>query len=315
MTYSLPRVVATQLPPAFNRVFQQQMPETELLQVPASTDFSLPPEVEILLAAPYSHAGGTLPEQPPAGWPFGLKWVQLISVGLDFYPSWMFQVDKVTSVRGTSANALAEFALAAIFAHAKQLPQLWIKEAAAWKGRRMADVSGATLGILGYGSIARALIPKAQALGMAVACCRHSERPFAETGVTRASSLGELMAISDHLLLAAPGTAETHHIVNRDTLAMARPGLHLINLARGSLIDDAALLGALDSKQLSRATLDVTHPEPLPAHHPFYSHPGVFLSPHNSVMTPGTMANMGELFGRNLYRYCHGEPLLEVVAR
>lgn len=313
MTNQPPKRIATQLPVSYNNRFQARLPETELLQVPVSTNFTLPDDIEIFLAAPYCRAGGTLPTEPPKGWPFNLKWVQLISVGIDLYPEWMFQGPVVTTLHGTSANALAEFALAAIFAQAKRLPELWINDADAWKNRGMSDVSGSTLGIFGYGTIARAIIPKAQALGMDINCCRKSDKPFNEPHVNRADSVESLLAESDHVLLAAPATSDTARIINADTLSGAKPGLHLINLARGSLVDDKALLQALEDNRLSRATLDVSHPEPLPAGHPFYSHPKVFLSPHNGVMTPQTMANTTAMFVDNLERFINNKPLRAVV--
>ena len=276
MTNQFPKRIATQLPASYNNRFQARLPGTELLQVPVTTDFTLPDDIEIFLAAPYCRAGGTLPTKPPKGWPFNLKWVQLISVGIDLYPEWMFQGPVVTTLHGTSANALAEFALAAIFAQAKRLPELWINDADAWKNRSMSDVSGSTLGIFGYGSIARAMIPKAQALGMDIVCCRKSDKPFNEPDVARVDSVERLLAESDHVLLAAPATDETARIINAETLSAAKPGLHLINLARGILVDDEALLQALDESRLARATLDVSHPEPLPEGHPFYTHPKVF---------------------------------------
>jgi phosphoglycerate dehydrogenase-like enzyme len=113
--------------------------------------------------------------------------------------------------------------------------------------------------------------------------------------------------------LAAPATAQTEGMVNRALLAHAKPGLHLINIARGSLVDDAALLEALDAGRLSLASLDVTHPEPLPAGHPFYGHPRIRLSPHTSVHTAQTRINLAAKFAENLQRFRAGAPLENVV--
>ena len=101
--------------------------------------------------------------------------------------------------------------------------------------------------------------------------------------------------------------------MNRAVLARAKPGLHLVNIARGALIDDDALLEALDDGRVSQASLDVTHPEPLPAGHPYYSHPRVRLSPHTSVHTPQTRINLAAKFADNLSRFHQGAPLDDVV--
>lgn len=301
--------IATQLPPRFTDALAQRMPDVEWVDIPRGADFRLDPDIEILLPGPFAAAGGTPPAIPPPGWPFGLRWVQLISAGLDFYPPWLFAVEQVTSARGASAPALAEYALAAVFAAAKQLPESWIHSAEEWVHRPVGDVAGSTLTIFGFGAIAEALAPRAQAMGMKVIATRRSDAPFPISGVERAADLPELIARADHLVLAAPSTPETTGIINGDTLSHARPGLHLINLARGNLIDDAALLAALDNGQVARATLDVTHPEPLPAGHPFYTHPRVLLSPHTNTLTPNTIAATADQVADNLMRFLRGEPL------
>ena len=114
-------------------------------------------------------------------------------------------------------------------------------------------------------------------------------------------------------MLAAPATAETHHLVNAELLSHAKPGLHLINIARGSLVDEDALIAALDAGQLGRATLDVSQIEPAPANHPFYSHPKVRLSPHVSPATGDLWGNVIEQFVSNLLSFHKGEPLAEQV--
>ena len=101
----------------------------------------------------------------------------------------------------------------------------------------------------------------------------------------RGLSLAELLATSDHLALVAPGTEATRHVINAASLAHARPGLHLVNVSRGSLIDQTDLLAALDAGRLGYASLDVTEPEPLPSGHPLYTHPRVYLSSHTCAIT------------------------------
>ena len=306
-------VVASQLNEAFNGAFAQALPEVDILAVPPGPPAALPHAAKVLIAAPFRKAGGSLPATPPPGWPFDVKWVQLVSVGIDFYPPWLFEGPVVTSARGSSAVALAEFALAAIFASAKKLPDIWIDRFEAWAPTPIRLVQGGTLGIVGFGSIGEALAPRACALGLNVLAVRRSKTPIGVEGVEQLDDLGELFARSDHVVLAAPATPETFHLVNRKLLAQAKPGLHLINVARGALVDDEALLWALEEGLVGLASLDVTHPEPLPFNHAYYTHPKVRLSPHTSVHTPDTRQNLAAQFAQNLSRFREGSPLDGVV--
>jgi len=307
-------LVASQLPEELNGTVAARFGDVDILTLPRGAPERWPEQAEIFVAAPFRRAGGALPARPP-GWPFNLKWVQLMSVGIDFYPDWLFEGPQVTSARGTSAVALAEFALAAIFAAAKRFPDIWIDKASAWQPVPLGLVEGGTLGLVGFGSIGRALAPRARALGMRVVAVRRNGEDFGAEGVERADSVAELFAQSDHVVLAAPATPETERLIGRAVLARAKPGLHLVNVARGALIDDDALLDALEIGQVRRATLDVTFPEPLPEGHPFYSHPKVFLSPHTSVFTPDTHVNLAARLSDNLIRYRSGAPLLDPVDR
>ncbi len=121
------------------------------------------------------------------------------------------------------------------------------------------------------------------------------------------------MREADHLVLAAPATDATRHIVNRELLAEAKPGLHVINIARGSLIDNDALLDALANGRLGGASLDVTEPEPLPAGHPFYRHPRIRLSPHTSAIGPHNTAELARKFVRNFSAFTQGTALEDLV--
>jgi phosphoglycerate dehydrogenase-like enzyme len=306
-------IVASQLPELFNTVFAQHVGDAEIVAVPPGLAAPLPAEAKVLVAAPFRKAGGVLPPEPPKGWPYDVEWVQLVSVGIDFYPDWLFDGPVVTSARGSSAVALAEFALAAILADAKRLPDIWIDKAERWAPQPLKLIAGTTLGLVGFGAIGEALAPRAQALGLDVIATRRSDKPIPTPGVERVADLRTLFARSDHVVLAAPATPETQRLVGREVLAAAKPGLHLINIARGALIDDEALLEALDDGRVSRASLDVTHPEPLTEGHPFYSHPKVRLSPHTSVHTPDTRINLATRFAENLARFRSGAPLADVV--
>jgi phosphoglycerate dehydrogenase-like enzyme len=305
--------VLSQLDETFNTALALYAGDVDIITVPRGPPAVLPRAAEVFVAAPFRRAGGALPPAPPAGWPYDLRWVQLVSVGIDFYPEWLFQGPVVTSARGSSAVALAEFALASILGAAKRFPDIWIDRAERWAATPLSMISGATLGLVGFGAIGEALAPRAQALGLKVLAVRKSDAPIRAPGVERVSGVAELLERSDHVVLAAPATRETVHIIDRAALARAKPGLHLINVARGALVDDDALLEALDDGRVSLASLDVTHPEPLPPGHPYYAHPKVRLSPHTSVHTPDTRNNLAARFAENLDRFRQGAPLADVI--
>lgn len=301
--------IASLLSERFNAKIAKAAPFAEIIGVDWSRLAAIPSGAAGLLALPPT-PGEPVPSAP-AGWPFSLKWIQLVSAGVDLYPDWMLDNLIVTTSRGTSADAIAEFVLAAIFAQAKRLPDIWISDAAQWRPARLSNVSGATLGVFGFGAIGARLAGLAHAVGMTILVVKRTDGdlpPYVE----RVASIEALAARSDHLALAAPLTQETEGAVNDQVFGAAKPGLHLINVARGAMIDEGALLRALDSGAVSIATLDVAHPEPLPAGHPFYVHPKIRLSPHTSTYTPDQSPKILEVILRNLEHFAAGRPLTNV---
>ena len=116
-----------------------------------------------------------------------------------------------------------------------------------------------------------------------------------------------------HMVLALPHSPETHHIIGRAAIAQMKPGSHLVNVARGGLVDHDALLDALDGGRIAAASLDVTDPEPLPAGHPLYAHPKVRLSPHMAWSGPGTIDRLVNKFNDNLARLIENRPLRDML--
>lgn len=304
-------IVASQFDPKVNALLAQRT-GLAVRDVPPGPLTALPQGADVLFALPAPKGQTLLQTPPPAGWS-EVRWVQLASVGIDYYPDWLFDGPVVTSARGTASVAIAEYVLAAIFTAAKHIPQIWLEQASDWRRLTLGLVQGTTLGLYGFGSIGRALAQRALALGIKVLALRRSDEPFGVDGVERVGSLDQLLARSDHLVLAAPSTAETRHAISRAALAHARPGLHLINIARGNLVDHQALLDALNEGKVALATLDVTDPEPLPAGHAFYGHPRVRLSPHISPSTDQIVPALIDKFVLNLDRFRSGEPLTDVV--
>ncbi|MCB1014742.1 MAG: hypothetical protein KDB10_06450 [Acidimicrobiales bacterium] len=247
----------------------------------------------------------------------GVTWVHTIGTGVDRFP-----LDRIgpgvtlTCSRGASAEPIAEWVLAAMLAHEKDFPDSWITAPPpSWDERspRLGTLAGRVLGLVGFGGIARATARRALAFGMDVRCVRRSPAPVDLPGVAVADSLEALAATADHLVVAAPATAATRHLVGAGVLAAAKPGLHLVNVARGSLVDQEALRTALDDGRVARATLDTVEPEPLPEGHWLYGHPRVRLSPHISWSAPGSVATLFALALDNVDRWARGEPLLGVV--
>lgn len=303
-------VIASQLDPQANDFIRQQLPEHRVLDL-TPEQFNAE-RADVVILRPVNVRGRRV-DEAPRGWPWSLRWVQLVSSGIDFYPDWLFQGPQVTSGKGSNAEQVAEFALAAIFSAAKQLPNIWVKDDD-WRFSTLQPVRGKTLGILGLGSIGRSLAAKANALGLRVIALGRPGQPLnAGVPVEAVADIHQLFAESDHLVIAAPLTAQTRGLINRDVLASAKPGLHLINIARGGLLDQQALLEGLDAGWIGRATLDVTEPEPLPAGHPLYSDPRVFISPHTCALSTDGIRGFAEDFVENFRRYHQGETLRNLV--
>jgi phosphoglycerate dehydrogenase-like enzyme len=297
-----------------DRLIAASRPGLPLQALDTGPPASLPADARVLLARPFTPAQRAQPA--PAGWPFGLRWVQLISVGFDNYPPWLLQTPgvQVSTAHRSSSEVIADFALASILRVQMRLVERRVAGPDAWRLSEAPGLAGSTLGLLGFGGIGEALARKALALGMRVQALRRSDAPLGVAGVVRAASLAALLQTSDHLVLAAPGTADTRHLLNADTLAQARPGLHLVNVARGSLVDADALRAALDDGRIGWASLDVTDPEPLPAGHWLYTHPRVWLTPHTCAISPQVQQTLVDKLLRSLDLLATGQDPESLIA-
>jgi phosphoglycerate dehydrogenase-like enzyme len=246
----------------------------------------------------------------------GVRWVQLSGTGADRVPSAVFDGRVVTCARGASAGPIAEFVLGAILAHAKRLPDIWLEDAPAhWNFPlpRMDVVEGRTVGLIGLGGIGAAVAQRALPFGMHVVALRRTDKASPVEGVDVVRGLDDVLAVADHLVVAAPATARTQHLLDADAFAKVKPGVHLVNIARGALVDQDSLRDALDDGRVAMATLDTVDPEPLPAGHWMYEHPNVRVSAHVSWYTPELLRVALEQFVDNVDRYVAGEPLHDVV--
>lgn len=248
----------------------------------------------------------------------GVTWVQLPGTGVDaFRPLDRFAGVTLTCARGTSATAISEFVLASMLLYEKRLDEVALREPPErWNlpDRGLGTLSGRTLGLIGLGGIGAAIATRALPFGMRVlAHRRHPDRPSPVDGVEVASTLDDVLAAADHLVVAAPATDATRHVLDARAFSLVNPGVHLVNIARGSLVDQDALRAALDDGRVAFASLDVADPEPVPAGHWLYEHPRVRLTAHISWSMPGGYANITGYFLENLDRWLRGAPLEGVV--
>jgi phosphoglycerate dehydrogenase-like enzyme len=250
----------------------------------------------------------------------GVRWVHTIGTGVDRFPlAAVLPGQVLTCSRGASAVPISEWVLAVMLAFEKHVPDIWVDEAPD-RWFRLPD--GATLGglyrrrlaVLGMGSIGTEVARRALGFGMQVRGLRRTPRPVAAVPeVDIVGNAVEAVADADHIVVAAPATAETQHLVDDTLLRTVRRGVHVVNVARGGLIDQDALRVALDDGRVARATLDVATPEPLPAGHWLYSHPSVRLSPHISWSMPESNDLLYDTFRSNLARWLEQRPLDGVV--
>jgi len=301
--------VLTQLGGALAERIGHALPEATVIVVPGDGDPPPDAQGEVLLALPW---GTPNLQQVLAR---GVRWVHVLGTGVDRFPLHLLGDRVVTCSRGGSAVPIAEWVLATILAVEKRLPDAWIHEppAGGWHFGGLGGLAGKTLGLVGFGAIGSAVAVRALAFGMRVRACRRTRTPAAVDGVELVPTAAELARVADHLVVAAPATAETRHMVGVDVLAAAKPGMHLVNVARGSLVDQDALRAALDDGRIAMASLDAVEPEPLPAGHWMYAHPRVRLSPHVSWNAPGALDELVDRFIENLRRRRDGEPLAGIV--
>lgn len=246
----------------------------------------------------------------------GLRWVHVLGAGIDAFPLDLLGDRTLTCAKGATSVPIAEYVLAVMLAFAKRLPEEWLTEPPpGWNAPQhgaLGLLAGRTLGLVGVGAIGTEVARRALAFDMQVVATRRSPSPMPIERI-EAVRFEELLARSDHLVVCAPATPDTRHLLGADAFARVKPGVHLVNVARGSLVDTAALLAALDDGRVARASLDVADGEPLPAGHPLYRHPGVRLTPHLSHSSTDAARRTIDAFTANLARWRRGEPLQGVI--
>lgn len=249
-----------------------------------------------------------------------LRWIQLASAGVpqDLCPPAKTWGITVTNLAGLYGPTIAEHALAMMLILSRHL-QIVLRSQAERRWDRgiantMADLHGKTLSIVGLGNIGQNIARLARAFGMRVVGCRRTGQPTPY--VDRVYPLDELrsmLAEGDYVAVAAPLTAQTQGMLGAAEFAAMKRGTIYINVSRGAVAEEQALLGALQSGRLAGAGLDVFAVEPVPTEHPFWSMPNVLLSPHYSGETVNLSALPAERFTRNLHNWLAGRDLEGLV--
>ena len=250
-----------------------------------------------------------------------VRWVHSRSAGLDrvLFPELVRSAVPLTNGRGVFSQTLGEFALAAILYFAKDLRRMIRnQEAGRWEQFLVEEIAGQTVGIVGYGDIGRAVASRAHAMGMKVfALKRHA---FASTDTLIARFFGphelpDLLGHCDYVVVAAPLTPETRHMIGDAAFAAMKPNAVVINIGRGPIVDQAALVRALGENRIKGAALDVFEQEPIPPGDPIYKLENVLISPHCADQTRDWLDQAMRFFLLQYERFCNGQPLENIVEK
>lgn len=230
----------------------------------------------------------------------------------------------VTSVAGMHAIPISEYVFASMLMFAHRFPEMVLAQqrhdwaiGRRWNALRGGELAGKTLGVIGLGGIGRRIAQLGHAFGMRVLGLRRSASSGTDDpdvdDLYPPARLRDLLGACDYVVLAVPLTAETERMIGEHELLAMRPNAYLVNISRGRVVDEQALIRALESGWIAGAGLDVTVEEPLSQDSPLWDMPNVILTPHMSGLTDQYSARLAEVFSDNLRRYRAGEPLLHVV--
>ena len=262
------------------------------------------------------------PAEFPAALPASVRWVQLPSAGVErWFTSGVLERHpdvEFTSAAGAYATTVAEHALALLLAGVRYLPaqigtQTWSEELFA---PHVGTLRESTVTIVGAGGIGRTLIPMLGALGAHVVAVNRSGTPVPGALETVAvAQLGEVWAQTDHVVIAAPATPATRHLVGADALGALKPTSWVVNVARGDLLDTDAAVAALTLGAIGGVGLDVTDPEPLPDGHPLWSLPNAIITPHVANPPQRQAGAYADRVAANVARFAAGQELIALVDR
>jgi len=248
-----------------------------------------------------------------------LGWIHFTSAGIDGglamgLPDWV----TVTNSTGVKAAMVSEHALTLLLALVRRVPDMQANQRARrWRreetNAKLGTLEGATVCIIGLGSIGREVARKARAFdARVIAVSRAATAGNDVEEVFARERIGEALALADAVVICTSSEATSFHLIGAVALAAMKPGAILVNVARGNIVDGAALVAALTAGRLAGAALDVTEVEPLPPESPLWDAPNVIISPHIAGGGSTGYPQQKALFARNLARYVAGEPLVNV---
>jgi len=243
-----------------------------------------------------------------------LRWIQSSSSGVGEWVKRLGLVDTpiiVTNAAGIHATPLAEFVVFAMLYFARQWPHMVAEQRAHhWQRCAIETLAGKTLGIVGLGQVGRRVAELARPFGVRVIGIRRGTAMTAEVdAVYPMDRLDDLLAQSDYLVLSVPYTHETAGLLDARRLEAMKTGAVLINIARGTIVDESAMVDSLRSGKLGGAALDVFSREPLPGDSPLWDMPNVLVTPHSMSTATDENTRLVNLFCDNLRRYLDGQPL------
>lgn len=270
-------------------------------------------EAEVLYDFPRGHVRD-LPQVAP-----NLRWVQgsMAGAGEVAEQAGLAETDViVTTASGVFSGPLAEFALMAMLQHAKRLDRLRRDRAAKrWNQSSVETLRNKTLCLVGTGSIGRTVAEQAQPFGMKILGVKRTVREDDEAWnyadeLYPTSDLHDALGEADYVVATLPLTPQTERLLDADAIAKMKHGAYFVNVGRGRVVDEGALVEALGEGRLSGAALDVFEVEPLPEDSPLWEMENVIVSPHSTDVVPDLDELQADLFCENLRRYLAGEPLV-----
>jgi len=248
------------------------------------------------------------------------RWIHSLWTGVDnvLCPEVLASPLPLTNGRGVFRRPLAEWTIGAMLYFAYRMRRMVRQQqAGVWEAFTTEEIQGKTLGIIGYGGIGSTAAELARPFGMRIVALRRRPELFGQDSLVDESfapaKLSQMLAASDYVLLATPLTDDTRGMIGAAQIAAMKPTSVLINVGRGAVVDEAALIKALEDGKIRGAALDVFAVEPLPAGHPFYRMENVLLSPHTADHVQDFIHLAVEAFLENLKRFQAGQPLINLV--